>query len=121
MLLLYGTNLLLGFSLYGGLDDLGRAAQSVEVLGKLPLPCTVGQFLTQYMLLRIAAACFVALLLWLLLTAINNVKYTIIVAAGVLVVEYSLYTFLPVQSFLNAFKYFNILPTSAFPTSTRIT
>lgn len=76
--------------------------------GKLPLPCTVGQFLTQYMLLRIAAACFVALLLWLLLTAINNVKYTIIVAAGVLVAEYSLYTFLPVQSFLNAFKYFNI-------------
>lgn len=108
VLLLYGTNLVLGFSLYGGLDDLGRAAQSVEVLGKLPLPCTVGQFLTQYMLLRIAAACFVALLLWLLLTAINNVKYTIIVAAGVLVVEYSLYTFLPVQSFLNAFKYFNI-------------
>ncbi len=108
VLLLYGTNLALGFSLYGGLDDLGRAAQSVEVLGKLPLPCTVGQFLTQYMLLRIAAACFVALLLWLLLTAINNVKYTIIVAAGVLVAEYSLYTFLPVQSFLNAFKYFNI-------------
>ena len=108
VLLFYGTNLLLGFSLYGGLEDLGRAAQSVEVLGKLPLPCTVGQFLTQYMLLRIAVACFVALLLWLLLTAINNVKYTIIVAAGVLVAEYSLYTFLPVQSFLNAFKYFNI-------------
>ena len=108
VLLLYGTNLILGFSLYGGLDDLGRAAQSVEALGKLPVLCTVGQFLIQYILLRIAAAFFVALLLWLLLTAINNVKYTIIVAAGVLAAEYSLYTFLPVQSFLNVFKYFNI-------------
>ena len=108
VLLLYGTNLALGFSLYGGLDDLGRAAQSVEILGKLPVLCTVGQFLIQYILLRIAAAFFVALLLWLLLTAINNVKYTIIVAAGVLAAEYSLYTFLPVQSFLNVFKYFNI-------------
>lgn len=108
VLLLYGTNLALGFSLYGGLDDLGRAAQSVEALGKLPVLCTVGQFLIQYILLRIAAAFLISLLLWLLLTAINNVKYTIIVAAGVLVVEYSLYTFLPVQSFLNAFKYFNI-------------
>lgn len=108
VLLLYGTNLALGFSLYGGLDDLGRAAQSVEALGKLPLLSTVGQFLIQYMLLRIAAAFLIALLLWLLLTVINNVKYTIIVAAGVLVVEYSLYTFLPVQSFLNIFKYFNI-------------
>lgn len=108
VLLLYGTNLALGFSLYGGLDDLGRAAQSVEILSKLPVLCTVGQFLIQYILLRIAAAFFVALLLWLLLTAINNVKYTIIVAAGVLAAEYSLYTFLPVQSFLNVFKYFNI-------------
>lgn len=108
VLLLYGTNLVLGFSLYGGLNDLGRAAQSVETLAKLPVVCTVGQFLCQYLLLRIAAAFLIALLTWFLFTAINNVKYTIIVAAGVLVVEYSLYTFLPVQSFLNIFKYFNI-------------
>lgn len=108
VLLLYGTNLVLGFSLYGGLDDLGRAAQSAEILGKLPVLCTVGQFLIQYILLRVAAAFLIALLLWLLLTAINNVKYTIIVAAGILAAEYSLYTFLPVQSFLNLLKYFNI-------------
>lgn len=108
VLLLYGTNLVLGFTMYGGMEDLGRAAQSVEALGKLPLLCTVGQFLIQYMLLRVAAAFLIALLLWFLLTVISNVKYTIMVAAGVLVVEYSLYTFLPVQSILNVFKYFNI-------------
>ena len=108
VLALYGTNLVIGFFLYGGINDLGRALQSVKLLGRLPMLGTVGSFLTRYFLLRIAAAFFVGLLLWLLLTAVNNVKYTIIVAAGVLVAEYSLYTFLPVQSGLNGLKYFNL-------------
>ncbi len=108
VVLLYGTNLMIGFSLYGGSNDLGRALQSVELLGKLPMPSTVGSFLIRYFLLRIAAAFFVGLLLWLLLTAVNHVKYTIVITAGVLVTEYSLYTFLPVQSGLNGLKYFNL-------------
>lgn len=108
VLLLYGTNLLIGFSLYGGIEDLDRAAQSVEILGKLPLACTVASFLFRYFVLRIGAAFFVVLLLWLLLTAVNNVKYTIIVTAAVMAAEYSLYAFLPVQSALNVLKYFNV-------------
>lgn len=108
VLLLYGSNLLLGFSVYGGMDDLGRAAQSVELLGKMPMVCSVGQFLLMFLLFKIGATFLVALLLWLIFTAINNVKYTIIAAAGVLAVEYSLYSFLPVQSGFNLLKYFNI-------------
>ena len=108
VLLLYGTNLLFGFFLYGGIGDLDRAAQSVEILGKLPLACTVASFLFRYFVLRIGAAFLVGLLLWLLLTAVNNVKYTIIVTAAVMAVEYSLYAFLPVQSALNVLKYFNV-------------
>lgn len=106
--LLYGLNLIIGFSVYGGINDLERALQSVELLGRLPMRGTVSSFLIHYFLLRIAATFFVSLLLWLLLAAVNNVKYTIIVAAGVLVTEYSLYTFLPVQSVLNGMKYFNL-------------
>ena len=108
VVLLYGTNLILGFSLYGGLDDLGLSVQSVETLGRLTMLTTVDGFLARFFLLRIAAAFLIALILWLLLTAINNVKYTIIVAAGALVVEYGLYTLLPVQSALNVLKYFNL-------------
>ena len=108
VLLLYGTNLVIGFSLYGGIRDLGRALQSVELLGRLPVLGTVGSFLVRYFLLRIAAAFFVSLLLWLLLTAGSNAKYTVIAAAGVLAAEYGLYTFLPVQSGLNGLKYFNL-------------
>lgn len=108
VLLLCGTNLLIGFSVYGGVEDIGRAAQSVELLGKMPMCCTVGEFLLLYLLFKVGATFLVALLLWLIFTAINNVKYTIMAAAGVLIVEYSFYTFLPVQSGLNLFKYFNI-------------
>ena len=108
VILLYGTDLVIGFFLYGGVDDLNRAVQSVETLGRLPMLTAVGGFLVRFFLLRIAAAFLIALILWILLTAINNVKYTIIVAAGVLVVEYGLYTFLPVQSALNVLKYFNL-------------
>lgn len=107
-LVLCGSNLLIGFSIYGGLNDLDRAVQSVELLGKMPLCYTVGQFLLRYLLFKVGATFVVALLLWLLFTVINNMKYTIIIAVCVLVVEYGLYTFLPVQSGWNLFKYFNI-------------
>lgn len=108
VLLLYGTNLVIGFSIYGGYDSLNRSVQSVELLGGLPQLSTIGAFLSGWFLLRIGAAFFISLLLWLLLTAVHNVKYTILITGGVLALEYSLYTFLPVQSSFNLFKYFNL-------------
>lgn len=108
VLLLYGSNLAIGFSIYGGIDDLSRAVQSVEILGKLPMLCSVGSFLIYYLILRVLASFFIGLLFWLLFSAVNNVKYTIIIATVLLAVEYSLYSFLPVQSVWNGLKYFNL-------------
>lgn len=108
VLLLYGSNLAIGFAVYGGADDLTRAVQSVGLLGKLPVLCSVGDFLIFYLILRILASFFIGLLFWLLFSAVDNVKNTIIVAAVLLAVEYSLYTFLPVQSVWNGLKYFNL-------------
>ncbi len=104
---IYGTDMALALYIYGGVD-LTRAAQSVELLGRLPVLCTVGGFFGRFFLLRIFSAYFVALTLWLLLTAVNNVKYTVIVSAAALAAEYSLYALLPVQSAFNVLKYFNI-------------
>ena len=56
VVLLYGSNLLMGFSVYRGMDELGRAAQSVELLGKMPVCCTVGEFLFLYLLFKIGAS-----------------------------------------------------------------
>ena len=108
VLLLYGSDLAVGFSIYGGIDDLSRAVQSVQILGKLPVLCSVGSFLIYYLILRVLASFFIGLLFWLLLSAVSNVKYSIIIAAVILAVEYSLYTFLPVQSVWNGLKYFNL-------------
>ncbi len=108
VLLLYGSDLAVGFAVYGGTDDLARAVQSVELLGKLPMLCSVGDFLIFYLILRVLASFFIGLLFWVLLSAVNNVKYSIIVAAVLLAAEYSLYTFLPVQSVWNGLKYFNL-------------
>jgi len=108
VLLLYGSDLAVGFAVYGGTDDLARVVQSVEILGKLPVLCSVGDFLIFYLILRILASFFIGLLFWLLFSGVNNVKYTIIVAAVLLAAEYSLYTFLPVQSVWNGLKYFNL-------------
>lgn len=108
VLLLYGTNLIIGFSIYGGTESINSSIQSVELLGGLPLLSTIGGFLLGWFLQRIGAAFFISLFLWLLLTAIHNVKYTILITGGILALEYSLYTFLPMQSGLNLFKYFNL-------------
>lgn len=108
VLLLYGTNLVIGFSVYGGWNGLDRSVQSIGTLGTLPIVCTIGEFLLRYFLLRIAAAFFIGLLLWLFVSAVRNVKYTLILVGGVLALEYSFYTFLPVQSVFNLLKYFNL-------------
>ena len=45
-----------GFYIYGGIRDLGRAMQSVEMLGRLPILTIVGDFLVRYLILRAAAS-----------------------------------------------------------------
>ena len=108
VLLLYGETWMLGLYVYGGAGDFGRAVQSIEVLGKLPALFTVGQFLLHYVLLRIATMYLVSLLLWLLLSWMPHEKFAFLVVAGIMCLEYALYTFLPVQSSLNPLKYWNL-------------
>lgn len=108
VLLLCGSNLTIGFSIYGGYNDLMRAVQSVEILGKLPVLWSLGEFLIYYLIIRVFASFFIGLLFWLLFSAVNNVKYMIIISATLLAAEYGLYTFLPVQSIWNGLKYFNL-------------
>ncbi len=107
-LILYGCNLGLAASIYGGFGTLGRAVQSSPLFMKLPVRITFGDFIIQYTCIRIGTVFFLALFCWLLLSAASNVKYALIffsLAAGT---EFLLYTFLPVQSSFNVFKYFNL-------------
>lgn len=108
VILLYGSNLAVGFSVYGGLNDLTCAAQSVEILSKLPIRCSVGGFLIYYLILRVISSFYIGLLFWQLFSAIKNIKYTLVITTVLLSVEYGLYKFLPVQSIWNGLKYFNL-------------
>ena len=106
--LLYGTNLLICNFVYGGIGDLTRPIQSIASFGKLPVALSVGEILIEYLLFRVITLFLVAILINLLLAAIENVKVSLIAAVAFMGIEYVLYTFLPVQSGFNIFKYFNV-------------
>lgn len=106
--LLYGTNLLICGYVYGGIGDLTRPIQSIASFGKLPVALSVGEILVEYLLFRVITLFLVAILINLLLAAIENVKVSLIAAVAFMGIEYVLFTFLPVQSGFNIFKYFNV-------------
>ena len=54
-LLLYGSNVLLGSILYGGIGNLHISVQSIPILQEYPVPISIGGFLIQYIVLRIGS------------------------------------------------------------------
>lgn len=105
--LFYGSTLIASFS-YFGQPDFQAAAQSVPELQKLPLSLTVGEFLGQYLLVKTAGTFLLLLLVWLILTAVDNTAMAMAVTGIALASEYALFAWLPVQSILNLFKYCNL-------------
>lgn len=105
---IYGTTIGLSFYYYGGMGDLGRSAQSLEILSRCPMQGSVFYFLTQYYLLKIASMFLIALITWSIISSVHNLSLGIMFFAVGIAIEYSLYRFLPVQSFMNLFKYVNI-------------
>ena len=107
-LLLYGSNVVLGTILYGGIGNLHISVQSIPILQEYPVPISTGGFLIQYTVFRIGSAFLLGLILWLLLGALSDARYGVIIGIAFLLVEYGLYRFLPEQSAYNILKYFNL-------------
>lgn len=108
VILIYGINLSISFYIYGGFEYLDAPLQSIEIFGSLPLNITVRDFLVIYFIFKIIAVFLLSVLLYVIMSAVNDVKYSITVTAVFLGIEYILFEFLPVQSYANIFKYFNI-------------
>ena len=106
--LLYGTNLLICSCVYGGIGDLSRPIQSIIAFGTLPVALSVGEILAQYLLVKVITLFLVAVFINVLMAATQNIKLSLIIATAFMGIEYVLFTFLPVQSALNLFKYFNV-------------
>lgn len=98
----------LSMAIHGGWGDLMRSLQSVESFGTCPLRISILEWLFQFFAVKILAGTLVGLLLWCILGSIANPQFSISILGVTLAVEYVLYIFLPVQSALNALKYFNI-------------
>lgn len=94
--------------LNGGWDGLGRSLQSLESFRTCTLRLTIAQWLGRYFVLKSLSGVLIGLFLWCVLGSISNIQFSLSVLGAVLVGEYALYAFLPVQSALNVFKYFNI-------------
>ena len=98
----------LSLSINGGGDGLGRSLQSLESFRTCTLRLTIAQWLGRYFVLKSLSGVLIGLFLWCVLGSITNIQFSLSVLGAVLVGEYALYAFLPVQSALNVFKYFNI-------------
>lgn len=106
--LIYGIPLIISLATNSGFDGLDRSLQSLESFKTCTLRITISQWLVQYFAVKVASGLLLGLLLWCILGSLANVQFSLSVLGVTLVGEYILFEYLPVQSFLNVFKYFNI-------------
>lgn len=107
-ILLYGVNLVLALTLEGGWEGLDRSLQSLMSFKTCPIESSIGGWILQYLLVKVASGFLIGILLWCVLGWISNIQFSVTVLGGILIVEYVLFATLPVQSILNPLKYFNL-------------
>lgn len=101
-------NLFLSIRVYGGNVILSRTIQSVESFRTCTLQTSIGGWLFRYFIVKSVSGVLVGLLIWYLMGSVSNVQLSLSVLIICLAAEYSLFTFLPVQSIFNLFKYLNV-------------
>ena len=97
-LIFHGGLFAAGLTVFGGAEELGRAVQSVPMLGAVTWKISLGQFVLILLLGRAATALTLALLLWLALLLFTRIQAALAAAAGLMAGEYLLYTRLPAAS-----------------------
>lgn len=105
---LYGGNLVAALALYGGWEDLGRSIQSLTLFETYPVPISVGQWLLVFFICKIVLGILIGLVVWAVLGWIRHIQLSMLILIGIFVLEYSLYAWIPPQSSLNIFKYWNL-------------
>ncbi|MDD4368966.1 MAG: hypothetical protein PHP39_08525 [Oscillospiraceae bacterium] len=108
VLLLHGSKAAVSWYLYQGWGDLGRSLQSVEAFKHIPLRLSLGSALGWLLVYKCLAAFLVALCLWVLAAAVNNLQLGLGLAALVLTAEYAGYTLIRDHSALVWLRYLNL-------------
>ena len=100
--------LFLSFRLNGGHTDLSRAIQSVQSFRTCTIRTTIGGWLFRYFFIKTFSGLFLGLFVWFIMGSVQNAQLSLAALLPVLGGEYALFTFLPVQSIFNLFKYLNL-------------
>ncbi len=106
--LLFGSNVLIAFWIYG-LGDLSRPIQSVDTCMGLALPVNVWQYLLLLFFMKWLLSFLFALILLLLSLLIRSPVLICAGVIGIVGVEYAAYALISSTSSLSFFKYVNLV------------
>ena len=108
VLLLYGMPLALSLCIDGGWSDLIRPMQSLAEFQKCTAQLTIWEFLLQFFFVKTACGFLLGLLIWFLLSFLEQVQLCWLMTTAGLVIEYLLYTKIPAQSIFSPMRYVNV-------------
>ncbi|MBQ4381108.1 MAG: hypothetical protein II794_00050, partial [Oscillospiraceae bacterium] len=107
-LLMYGIPLMAAFFVYGGVEDLGRSAQSMEIFKTCTWHVTIAQWLELYFGIKVLCGLVIGLIFWFVLSFLSQMQLAWLVILGILGVEYAAYAFIAPQMAISIFRYVNI-------------
>lgn len=105
--ILYGSNLVISTMVYGSVDY-GRIMQSNPVFQNYPLPFTTGELIFQYMAIKGLTFALLGMAIWLAISAVYHINFSILTMGIVLAAEYIANRTIPIQSKWNVLKYINL-------------
>lgn len=108
VLLLYGLPLVLSLCIDGGWSDLLRPVQSLAEFQKCTAQLSILEFLLQFFFVKTACGFLLGLLIWFLLSFLEQVQLCWLMTTAGLVIEYLLYTQIPAQSIFSPLRYVNV-------------
>lgn len=107
-LLLYYLPLGLSLCLDGGWGDLSRPAQSLAEFQKCTAQMSVSGFLIRFFFVKTACGFLLGVLIWFLLSFLEQVQLCWLLTAAGLASEYLLYTLIPAQSVFSPLGEINV-------------
>ncbi|MGL5616653.1 MAG: hypothetical protein ACRDD2_10575 [Sarcina sp.] len=106
-MIFYGVNMFLGEYLYG-FGDLSRSIQSINKFVESTLLINILEYILLFVVSKILIIVTLALAITFLAVILKEVKAIYLSVFILTLVQYSLYKFIPENSYLNLFKFINI-------------
>lgn len=107
-LVLYYLPLALSLCLDGGWEALSRPVQSMAEFRLCTAQMSIAEFFVQFFFVKTACGFLLGLLIWFLLSFLEQVQPCWMMTAVGLSVEYLLYTLVPAQSIFSPLRYVNV-------------